>query len=62
KSPRHKNTAVLLSHFSYPNHFVRQYVVLKNNHYKIVDASDLALHDADVSPIGSTGKCLSKLV
>ncbi|WP_460146380.1 hypothetical protein [Pseudomonas sp. S2_A02] len=27
----------------------------KNNHYKTVDASDLPLHDADISPIGSTG-------
>jgi hypothetical protein len=29
--------------------------VSKNNHYKTVDASDLPLHDADISPIGSTG-------
>jgi hypothetical protein len=29
--------------------------VTKNNHYKTVDAFDLPLHDADVSPIGSTG-------
>ncbi|CAI8869815.1 hypothetical protein EMIT0P74_20294 [Pseudomonas sp. IT-P74] len=38
-----------------PNSFVRQYVVTENIHYKTVDASDLPLHDADVSPIGSTG-------
>ena len=38
-----------------PNSIVRQYVVTKNIHYKTVDASDLPLHDADVSPIGSTG-------
>jgi hypothetical protein len=29
--------------------------VHKNIHYKTVDDSDLPLHDADVSPIGSTG-------
>jgi hypothetical protein len=29
--------------------------VTKNNHYITVDGVDLPLHDADVSPIGSTG-------
>ncbi|WP_158243866.1 MULTISPECIES: hypothetical protein [unclassified Pseudomonas] len=32
----------------------------KNNHYKTVDGVVLLLHDADVSPIGSTGNTLEQ--
>ncbi|MHA6235921.1 hypothetical protein [Pseudomonas fluorescens group sp. PF-69] len=32
----------------------------KNIHYKTVDAFDLPLHDADVSPIGSTRNTLEQ--
>jgi hypothetical protein len=34
--------------------------VTKNIHYKTVDAFDLPLHDADVSPIGSTRNTLEQ--
>jgi len=53
-------TGTLVLLFLIPRGFVRQYVVLENNHYKTVDEHDLALHDADVSPIGSTRNTLEQ--
>ncbi|WP_206662993.1 hypothetical protein, partial [Pseudomonas sp. Sample_9] len=48
--------------FSFQNSFVRQYVVLENNHYKTVDGIVLLLHDEDVPRSGALVTRLSKLV
>jgi len=48
--------------FSFQNSFVRQYVVLENNHYKTVDGVVLLLHDEDVPRSGTLVTRLSKLV
>jgi len=48
--------------FSFQNSFVRQYVVLENNHYKTVDGVVLLLHDEDVPRSGALVTRLSKLV